>query len=270
MKILHQNIMENENTIKELIETGSDITGSIGGAFIGGAFAGPAGIIIGGVSGPLLTRTFLKIGSEIKQRILGNREEKRIGAVYYYAIEQISKNIIEGKTFASKIIDENSFGRNASEEFLEGVIVTAQKAYEEKKIKHIGQLFANIFFLENSDLSQANFMNNLANQLSYRQFCLLNILHNKISLNVVERLKLDSTAESLVKRHDVLCELFDLKANGLVKHPQYLNLFDDNTAPKKIDDFELTTTGMLFYEMLCLNEIESNDIESIVETMNIN
>lgn len=261
---------DDENIIKDLIETGSDITGSISGAFIGGAFAGPIGIIIGGVSGPIITRTFLKIGSEIKQRILGTREEKRIGAAYFFAIEQINRNLSQGKALESKIISENSFGRIESEEFLEGVLLTAQKAYEEKKIKHIGSLYANILFLKNSDLSQANFMNSLANKLSFRQFCLLNILHNKISLNVIERIKLDLTSESLIKRQDILCELFDLKSNGLVKHPQYLNQFDDNTAPKKIEDFELTSTGELFYDLLCLNEIESIDLETIISTMNIN
>jgi uncharacterized membrane protein len=56
-----------DNIITELVETGSDISGNVAGAVIGGLIAGPSGAIIGGASGPFLTRIFKKVGTDKKK-----------------------------------------------------------------------------------------------------------------------------------------------------------------------------------------------------------
>jgi hypothetical protein len=87
-----------DDIIKNMVETGADMTGSVGGAVIGALIAGPAGSVVGGISGPLITRAFKSIGAEIRKRVTGSREEVRIGAAYTFALKKLSENMAEGKT----------------------------------------------------------------------------------------------------------------------------------------------------------------------------
>ena len=57
--------MTKNNIVKDIIETGSEITGGVGGAVLGGLIAGPVGVVIGGASGPILTKMFKLLGTEL-------------------------------------------------------------------------------------------------------------------------------------------------------------------------------------------------------------
>ena len=59
--MLHQN-KEDFLSITKLIEAGSEIAGGVSGALIGGTIFGPEGLVIGGASGPIITRLFTKAG----------------------------------------------------------------------------------------------------------------------------------------------------------------------------------------------------------------
>ena len=260
--------LDDNKVITEIVETGSDITGSVGGALIGGLIAGPIGIIIGGASGPLLTKTLKIIGNNIKQKVLTNREEVKIGAAYYYAIEQFNKNIEAGGQTISPIINLDFFGRNASEEVLEGVILTAQKTYEERKIKYIGKLYANLFFTGASDLALSNFMISLSNDLTYRQYIIINIITNKALLSIEDRLEKDKDGNPIISRYDLCCEIRTLKEKGLLSHPTYLMDIEDNSGLLKLNDIGLTKIGEQFYQLLSLSEIDKIDIDDLIENMN--
>ncbi len=119
--------MDNDKVISEIVETGSDITGAVSGVLIGAIIAGPIGGIIGGASGPLITKAFKAVGRTVKDKLLAEREVTRIGAVYYFAIEQFQNRINAGHKIVSSIPNSELYGRNASEEVLEGIISSAQK-----------------------------------------------------------------------------------------------------------------------------------------------
>src|SRR5260221_5190727 len=87
---------DNED-IRDLIQTGSELTGSIAGSVLGIIIAGVPGAIIGGASGVVVSKVFTKVGQEIKKRLLGNREEVRIGATYTFAISRIAERINQGE-----------------------------------------------------------------------------------------------------------------------------------------------------------------------------
>ena len=176
--------MRKNNIVQDIIETGSEITGSIGGSVIGGLIAGPIGMVIGGASGPIITKVFKSLGSEVKSRILSPREEVRIGAIYTFAIDKILKNEQNGKD-----VRQDSFFtsepdmRSASEEVFEGVILKAQKEYEENKIKYYGNLLGNIACDENINKEFAHQLIKLSESLSYNQLCLLKVLNSANNLN---------------------------------------------------------------------------------------
>src|SRR5215212_4639843 len=77
---------DNDEQIRDLIETGTDITG--------GAVGAAAGLLIGGPAGALALRY---LASEFTHRVLGQREEARVGAVLEFAAEKIQQNIEQGQ-----------------------------------------------------------------------------------------------------------------------------------------------------------------------------
>jgi hypothetical protein len=261
--------MDENKVITEIVETGYDITGAIGSAIVGGIIAGPIGAIVGGASGPLITRTLKAIGNSIQQKILSGREEVRIGAVYYFAIEQFNNNINKGKTTISPLLNLDIFGRNASEEILEGVILTSQKTYEERKIKFIGKLYANLFFISESDIAFSNFMIVLSNDLTYRQYLIISILKNRIQFSVENRLEKDKDGKPIINRYDLCCEIWSLKDKGLISIPTYLMDMEDNSGIIQLDDLVITKIGEQFYNLLSLSELDEHDINNIIENMNI-
>ncbi len=142
-----------------------------------------------------------------------------------------------------------------------------KKSYQEKKIKFIGKLFANIFFISQSDLSLSNFMIKLADELSYRQFCIINILRNKDELNLAEWLDKNEEGKPIITRFDLCCETRYLKDKGIVTLPLYMSDMEDNSSSLLLKDLSITKIGNQFYELLSLSEIETLDIDELLQNM---
>jgi hypothetical protein len=107
--------------LKIIIDKGSEVGGSVVGATIGLAIAGPGGAIAGAVVSPLISAAFKKVGTEISEKIMGPREQARIGATYTLALDKIAKMLESGKEVRSDgffTAQEND--RSKSESILEG------------------------------------------------------------------------------------------------------------------------------------------------------
>jgi hypothetical protein len=244
-----------ENIISEIIETGSEIGGSIGGALIGGLFAGPAGILIGGVSGPIITKLFTKAGSEIKKSLFGQREKAKIGFTYavgYYKMKLKLENgeVIRNDDFFNRI-DNN---RSTAEEILEGVLRSSEKEYEEKKLKFYSNLLANISFTTEVNKDKAHFYLKTAQNLSYTQLCILQLtaiskeksLNWHYPFNEFEELLEFGAYEPLIQ------DLIDRK---LIKKL--------NVGTGGIIKIELSKIGNQMSSLMELNEISSKDLKEL-------
>jgi len=244
----------NEDVIKELVETGADISGGIAGSVIGGFIAGPVGMIIGGASGPILTGVFRKIGQEIKMRYISPREEIRIGASFAFAIQKLQENLEKGAQIRTdQFFDSNENNRADSEEILEGIILAAQKEYEERKVKYLGNLFANICTNSKIGREQANQFIKTINNLSYRQLCIIQLLKQKKSIhNNLDHAKTD---DFKIEQHDIMIEVRDMQLKGILSLVWRMKSIDDNSAPIPISDINITENGLLFCEILSLDEI---------------
>lgn len=154
----------------ELISAGADISGGLAEVAIGLFLAGSAGAITGGAGGPLITNTIKLLAKEIKQRYIDKREEARIGATIAYALVEIENNIRNGRQIRNDGFFASQEGnRSTADGVYEGVLLAAQREYEEKKLKYYGELLANIAFDESIDKGQANYLLRIAQNLSYRQ-----------------------------------------------------------------------------------------------------
>ena len=89
-------VEEDSEKTRRLLESGSEIAASASGAAIG-LLLGPGGAIAGAALGPVLKRTFFKVGSEINDRMVGPRENIRMGATASYAVDRINERLEDGE-----------------------------------------------------------------------------------------------------------------------------------------------------------------------------
>lgn len=260
--------MENNkrsDIIQDIIESGAEITGSVSGALIGVAFAGAPGAIAGGAVGPIITKAFKVMGAEIKNRFLGKREEIRIGAAYKFALDKIKENENNGQTVRDDTFFQSENGqRPSAEEVLEGVILSSQREFEELKIKYLGNLYANICFNQDISREHANQLIKTADGLTYRQFCILQLLRERQSADEQLQFKLRGLDKWEITQLDVVAETRDLHQRGLVYIP---TTYDggNNSNPIQLSKISITLGGQLFCKMLSLHEIEKKELDMLNE-----
>jgi hypothetical protein len=251
---------EDSSIIPEIIETGYEVGGSVGSAIIGGLLAGPVGAVIGAASGPILTKLFTKVGSEIKNRILGAREESRIGFTYATGYHKLKTRLEAGDELRKDDffdVDENN--RSTAEEVLEGVLRSAQSEYQEKKLKYYGNLLANISFDKSVTKDKAYLFLKIAQNLSYKQLCILQFLNinGQIELgwgynfNGLEELTIYADLEPSVE---------DLDKNKLLAILR--------TSGNTISIMDISKLGVELSTLMNLSEIPEQDINSISIELN--
>jgi hypothetical protein len=162
------------------METGVEIAGSAAGASIGLVFAGPVGALGGAAAAPVITRTIRWVADEMACRVLGMRERVRAGAALIFAAERFARHLKDGHPIRDDgFFQDRPGGRNSGREVVEGVLQAARRSFEERKIRHLGYLFANVAFTSNVDPGLANHTIGIAESLSWRQFLLLAALGAK-------------------------------------------------------------------------------------------
>ncbi|MBU1967562.1 hypothetical protein KKH50_04740 [Patescibacteria group bacterium] len=254
-----ENKKKENKLIKELIETGSQIAGGIGGAAVGGTLMGPAGIIIGGAAGPVITKAFKEIAVEIKHRFLGNHEEARIGATYILAISKIKIKLENGETIRDdEFFNSENKNRSAAEEIFEGILLSAQREHEEKKLKYYANLFASIAFTPSVKKSQANFLLKISQRLSYQQLCILNYLYKTGTLQIEKywepRFLKNPELQNLTDLYTEITELDQMRVLACMKTPVGY-----------IQKISISILGKDLYSLMELEGIEENDLEKIEE-----
>lgn len=184
-----------QDRVRGLVEAGAEVTGQAlagaAGAVAGYSLSGPsgaaAGAAIGGASGPITVRMLEDMAHsalDFTYRMLGRREKVRVGAVVVYCYEKFQENLNEGRQPRQDgFFDDAPNGRSADKEVFEAVMLAAQREPEEKKLRFMGNLVANIAFEPQYDRAHANYLVRVAEDMSYRQLCLLSLFGRKGQLD---------------------------------------------------------------------------------------
>ena len=160
--------------IKDGIDCVSSAAGATVGAVIGGALGGPPGVVLGNLAGTALEKAFQAIGAEISSRVLSRSETRKVETVYTLAKEFIAENLNNNRKLREDdFFDEKISGRSSAEEILEGTLLVAQREYEERKLKYLAKLYANIAFSTDITAPTASFLIKLAEKMTYRQILIL-------------------------------------------------------------------------------------------------
>lgn len=246
----------------ELIQSGSDIASAAVGATIG-LIGTPVAAVGGAVAGVAIARTLKKVGSELKRRFLGPKEEKRIGATFAFAGQIISAGLSAGKKLRSDgFFDINTNVNTPADEIFEGILLKARDSYEERKLQLLGILFANIAFHEEISPAYANQLVNIAGQLTYRQFVALSIAEEQNSEGPIVQ-EIDFRANETAKQNlglngiSLMTEIYELCQRGYVSAANgsaWISLVDVNPG-----DMRAQGTGSVLAQMMGLNTIPESD-----------
>ena len=169
--------------LRRMIEAGASIIGSSTSAAIS-VLSGVPELSIGsaalGSSG-----VYQRIGSEISNRMLGPREQARVGGVLALSAEVLKSKLDEGHRLRDDgFFDDVDTGkRSDAEEVLEGVLRKAQTEYEERKLEYYGRFWANVCIVKDMELGDINYLMNLAEQLTYRHLTIISMLGKIVGAN---------------------------------------------------------------------------------------
>ena len=250
--------------INKVAELAGGATGSAVGTVIGSLLAGPVGAAAGGAIGSATTMVFRKIGCDLSSRMLSPREQERVGGVYVLAAAEIVERCQNGE----KVREDGFFGtrdlvRTDAEEVWESMLLKSQKEPEERKLPYMAHLLANLAFDTEINAAMAHQMTKMAESMTYRQLCILQLSAIK------ERYKLRQRSyegqESFSKDlYQILYEYYDLSNRGLIN-------FGDTLAATLLDvnpgDATPQALGVDIYYQMRLDLIPDNELAPIADQL---
>jgi hypothetical protein len=244
---------------KSVVESGAAIAGGVTGTVIGTLMAGSVGAVVGLLGGAAVGQVIEKGIVELTSRVLSTRQKFRAETTAKYAILKIQQFLNERHTPRNDdFFDKDETDRSKADELFEGVLLKAKNEPAEKKIRFLGNLFANVAFRADVPTTVANFLLSTAEALSYRQFCFIALLHQQGILNV----------ENLRGRDHTILDLQILKREEWSLQPQDFGTFGLIEGSIEWEDW-LTDMGDMFYDLLSLNAIPQQDIDEVSRLIDI-
>ena len=159
-----------------MIEAGAPIVGASAGA----AISTLSGIDVLSIGAAALgsSGVYRRVGDEIANRLLGPREQARVGGVLALSAELLKSKLDQGQTlrddgfFDARALD----ARSDAEDVLEGVLRKSQTEYEERKLEYFARFWANACIVKDFEPADLHYLMNLAEQLTYRHLTIISML----------------------------------------------------------------------------------------------
>lgn len=251
-----------------VIKMGAEMVGGMASTAIGLITMGPVGAIFLGGLGSGISKMLV----DVTERQLSKRELTRIGATTAVAIIKINENIESGKEIRKDdFFTSSNYQRSSAEEIFEGALIKAKNEHEERKVRLLGNIFANAAFMHKVSVGEVNHILKMIDNLTYRQLCTLSLIFRKKPLGIkLEDIDygefgnekylsfLSPTSISLRQ------EIYQMYQLGLVNMNDTALLSWEYITPEKL---ELTELGNRCYEIMGLYEISDNEIKSMARVL---
>jgi hypothetical protein len=260
---MERNGQNEERALRAFLEPGREIAGELAGVGIGFLLGGPVGAIAGAVVPSLVAQL---------HRQLSEREQKRTAAVAIIAAARIQRMLDLGHEARHDGFMQGEAGhRSPAEEIAEGILISAQREHEEKKLPYLGNLLANFAFQEGLSRSDANLCLRFADRLSYRQLCLLALFGRKDEFpnlrdgTFEERVSADAPREGLFELVAVLEEADELMNAGMLT--QWSMLLGGRGEGLNPADVKLFRWGAILYDLMELNEVPADELQPLADML---
>ncbi len=254
----------NNRRIRSLIDGSAEIAGGAVGGALGFFAGGPVGAAALGAGGAAAARALKHIGNEVCERLLGPREKIRVGGVLAIAAAEIDQRIKNGEKLREDgFFQEKTTGRSDAEEVIESILLKSQREPEEKKIRYMGHLLSNMAFHKEISAEMAHQIVKAAEQLTYRQLCLLKlaVVKDALGLRSADYRAQGSFSKEL---YQVLYECLDLYHRGLVNFAGPAAFGPTDVAPGKMT---VQALGVDLYNLMQLWTIPDPDLHPLIEVL---
>lgn len=243
-----------------LLTVGSDVSGAAAGAAAGLLIGGPAGALAGAAIGPAAAEGLRWAVAEVGERLLGRRGRERALSAALYAGQRLEELRDQGADLRSDgFFDREGGDLSSSDEIAEGVLLAAQSSFEERKVRHIGYLYANTAIDDGIDRHLAGMALKRAEELTWRQYLLLSMVGASEEV-ILPQGELSDDPGSW-SAWGALRELRDLFDSGYVNAGKGKTERLGLTFPgQRLSDLQLSTQGQLLHHLLSLDLIPRDEV----------
>jgi len=269
---------EKTDRLRSFMETGGQVVGQTAGAAVS-LLTGP---VLGAGVSVVLGNVFERVGLELYDRVLGPRQGARAAGALDVALVRVQERREAGDPLREDgFFDAGPDGRTDAEEVLEGTLLTAANAYEERKVAHIGSLYANLAFDPSVSAAHANFLLRMADRLTYRQLTAL-AFFTKAQGGDYERAVLGLMAEAsetgrrpspaLLAEMDDLSDarLLGVRQNdGSVTMPGATYGSDSGWKLSNLGSAAPTVIGETLHRLMDLDAIPPADLDAILAELRV-
>lgn len=243
---------EQNAKLHKLIDGGAELAGGAVGGALGFLAGDPVGAALLGTGGAAAAIVLKRIGHEVSERLLGDREKIRLGGVLAIAAAEIGERIKKGDKIRTDNFFETKTGeRSPAEEVVESVLLKSQREPEEKKIPYMAHLLSGVAFDSQISPEMAHQITKMAEQLTYRQLCILKLaaVAKDAGLRAGDYRGQTSFSKEL---YQLLYECLDLYQRGLINFSGEVAFGPTDVAPGKmtiqglcVDLFNLMKLGLI-------------------------
>ena len=255
---------EENGLVRKLITSGADIAGAAvagGLGFLAGSLGGAAVL---GISGAAAAMVLKNLGQEISRRLLGPREAVRVGGVLALTAEEIRQRIEQGERIRTDgFFEKDSSGRSGAEEVGESVLLKCQREPEEKKLPYMAHLLSGIVFDSEISADMAHQITKAAEQMTYRQLCLIKIAVIKDLLNL-RTSNYRGHGPFSKDLYQILYECHDLYNRGFVSFGGEASLGPTDMMPGRM---KVQGLGGDIFNLMKLGLIPDEDLTPIIEKL---
>lgn len=264
MKIDKDSKNDPERRIRVVIGWGTDIAGGAAGGALGLLLGGPIGAVAAGAGGAAITRALVAAGEDICDRILSQREKKRVGAALAIAADKTRERLNNGDRGRDDDFVSNGSDRPPIEETTEGLLLAAQRAYDEKKVPFIATLLANLNFRQDLNVQAAAVLVRMVDQITYQQMCILRLAFENQCGTPLSGGKYQNRLKG-PGHGAILSDILELERRGLINNGgnAVLGLIDLNPPSIKLQGF-----GVHIFDLMELKNIPKSDLDVIRNILN--
>ena len=259
--MVSNNLTERDNRLREMIRMGAELAGgAVGpaaGTVIGSFLLGPVGAAVGGSIGTAATMAVKAVGHELSSRVLSPREQARVGSVFALAATEIIERCQNGENVRSDgFFDTSDSGRSDAEEVWESTLLKTQREAEEKKLPYMAHLLASLAFDTNISAAMAHQMIKIAEAMTYRQLCILQLSAKKERFNLRQESYRGQGSFSK-ELYQIIYEYHDLYNRGLINYGGTAALTPTDVNPGTANPQAL---GMDIYHQMRLGLISDDEL----------
>ncbi|KQS69370.1 hypothetical protein [Modestobacter sp. Leaf380] len=249
---------------RALIESGFAIAGSM---------TGPAATVVYSPADAAMqlddrfSACLRELADDLAEGALPRRERGRAGAALAFAVEHgVTLSHRDRRVRTDGFFTERAGGRVAAREVGEAVLLAARASADERRVRHLGCLLAEVVTSPDVDAALADRTLRTVERLSWRQLALLAAVGRR------ERHPLPLTPLPTDPRAwttwGALEDLVELQQAGLLDPPVAVPRPGGSAVPRlRPADLRLTRRGVLVHRLLALDFVRADDVTAALTAL---